>query len=278
MALKKEAITKLATLAKLDEKAFLEAISATDEKDITIADDLNVMTKVELETRDRNQYEKGKTAGSEMTMKDFKTKTKVDIEGTDPEKIAEAIGKKAVEEAKIAPDEQVKEQKKLVDQWKVKASTAEEKIKTLETEKTQLSTDNKIRGLFPKDRSDILTDDEFLMSVKGKYNLEIRDGKEVVIDRTTSEIVKDPTKLEPVAPGDVVKKYFTERKWITDPGTGGGGRGGGNSNPGSGGVKFVKLSEAKAWVESQGKNINGTEGQAMMQAAIKENPGIDMTA
>lgn len=279
MALKKTVIARLAALAKVDEKVLTDAIAATDEQDVPIAEDLQVLTKTEVETRDRNKYNEGKTAGTEMVVKDIKTKHKLDIETNDPEKLVEAIGKKAVEDAKIVPDEQVKEAKKLVDQWKQKATAAEQKTTELEGRITGLSVDNKLRGLLPKDRAEILTDDEYLDGVKRKFRLETQEGREVLVDIATGEVVRDKVKLEPVLPGDAITGYFTERKWLVDPKQQQqqGGRGGGNSNPGAM-PKFTKLSEVRAHVESQGKNAQGSEGQRMIQAAVKENPDIDMNA
>src|SRR5581483_690301 len=223
MALKKEAITKLSALVKIDEKTLSEAIAATEEKDITIPEDLQVMTKTEVETRDRNKYNEGKTAGTEMVVKDIKTKHNLTIETNDPDKLVEAISKKAVEDAKIAPDEQVKEARKLIDQWKQKATDAEKKAEEAESKITGLAIDSKLRSLLPKDRSDILTDDEYLGSIKSKFRLETKDNREVVIDNATGEIVRDKVKLEPVLPADAITGYFTERKgWLIDPKAGDG--------------------------------------------------------
>jgi hypothetical protein len=277
--LKKTVIARLAALAKIEEKTLTDAIAATDEQDVAIAEDLQVLTKTEVETRDRNKYNEGKTAGTDMVVKDIKTKHNLTLESNDPEKLVEAISKKAVEDAKIAPDEQVKEQKKLVEQWKTKATTAEQKAAELEGKISGFAIDSKLRSLLPKDRSDILTDDEYLTSIKGKFRLETKEGREVMVDIATGEVIRDKVKLEPVLPGDAITGYFTERKgWLIDPKGGSqGGRGGGNSNPG-GLPKFTKLSEVQDHVRAQGKNPLGSEGQAMIQAAIKENPDINMNA
>lgn len=278
MALKKTVIARLAALAKVDVTVLEAAIAAADEQDVPIADNLQVMTAPEVEVRDRNKYNEGKTAGTEMVLKEIKTKHLIEVDGVDPDKIVEAIGKKAVTAANIAPDEQVKAANKLTDQWKQKATAAELEAQQLKTKTAELGTDNRIRGLFPKNRSEVLTDDEFLMVIKGKYNIEVREGKEVVIDKATNEIVRDKVKLEPVTPADVFTGYFTEKKWIAEPAAGGGGRGGGNSNPGAGAGKFTKISEVRAHVEAQGQNALGQKGQAMIQAIVKENPDIDFNS
>lgn len=276
--LKETTITLLATLAKIDPVAFKAAIVATDEQDVAIPADLQVLTKTEFETRDRNKYNEGKTAATEILLKEIKAKNNIELDSNDPERIMDAIRKKAIEDAKIAPDKQVDEAKKERDQWKAKAATAEQAAEELKKQTTQLAADNRYRALLPKDRSDILNDDEYLNSAKSRYSIEIRDGKEVVIDRTKNEVVKDTKNLEPVAPADVFKGYFAERKWIVEEQKGPGGRGGKDSIPGGGAGKFAKLSEARAWVEGQGKNIQGAAGQTMLQAAIKENPDMDLNA
>lgn len=276
--LKEATIARLAALAKLDPAALTAAIKAADEQDVTIPDNLQTLAAPDLEVRDRNEYNRGKKAGTEMSMKELKTKHNLQVDGEDPDKIVEAIAKKAVEDAKIAPDKQVEEARKDRDQWKQKATAAEQAAADLKKQTEQLAADNRFRSLFPKDRSEILTDDEYLDAAKRRYAIETREGREVMIDRTTGDIVKDKTKLEPVAPPDVLKGYFTERKWIAEEQKPAGGRGGGDSKPGGAGGKFSKLSEVRAHVEGQGKNPLGMEGQAMIQAAIKENPGIDMNS
>lgn len=278
MALKKTVIARLAVLAKVDQTALETALAAADEQDVVIADNLQTISSTDLDNRDRNKYNEGKTAGTEIAMKDLKTKHNLTVDGVDPDKIVEAIGKKAVDEAKIAPDEQVKTAKQLTEQWKTKATTAEERATQLEKEKGELSKDNRYRSLLPKDRSDILNDDEFLMTVKGRYDIQTKEGKEVVIDRTTGEIVRDKTKLEPVAPADVIKGHFTERKWLVDPKAVDprGGRGGGNSGPSGGKGQFTKISEVNKHIEEQGKSIQGKDGQALLRGILKDNPDIDM--
>lgn len=277
MALKKTAIARMAGLLKIDQAKLEAAIAAPDEQDVAIADDLQSFSKTDMDTRDRNTYADGKKAGSDMAMKELKTKAGVEIEGTDPEKIAGAISKKAVDEAKIAPDEQVKAAQKLTDQWKQKATTAEEQLRTAQQEKDQLATDNRFRALFPKDRSDLLTDDEYLMATKGRYELKKDDkGREVVHDRTTGEIVRNAGNLEPIAPPDVFKTHFNERKWMAQPPADPKkGPGSGNSGPAGGKGQFKKMSEARKYAEDNGINLQGSAGQAYLRGVMKDNPDID---
>jgi hypothetical protein len=277
MALKKTAIARIAGLLKIDQAKLGAAIAAQDEQDVAIADDLQSMNKAELDTRDRNQYNEGKKAGSDMAMKEIKTKAGIEIEGVDPEKIATAISTKAVETAKVAPDEQVKAAQRLTDQWKEKAKTAEEQLVTLKSANEQLAMDNRYRALLPKDRSDLLNDDEYLMSTKVRFEIKKEGDKEVVVDRTTGEIVRNKTDLQPIAPGDVFKAHFTERKWIAEPPTDPKkGPGSGNSGPAGGKGQFKKMSEAKKYAEGNGINLQGSAGQAYLRGVMKDNPDIDV--
>lgn len=279
MALKKPIIARIATLIKVDQAALEAAIADKDEKDIAIDEKLQTLTEDEQTTRDRNKYNEGKKAGSDMALKDVKTKAKVEIDSLDPEKIAEAVAKKAVEEAKIAPDEQVKAANKLTDQWKEKARVAEEQASALKTEKEQLSLDNRYRSLFPKDRSDLLNDDEYLMSTRNRFEIKQHEGQEVVVDRTTGDIVRNKTDLKPVAPAEVFKTHFNDRKWMAAaPGDQKKGGGGGNSNPAGPGGKYKKISEFRKDMEEQGISLGGSKGNAMLRAAVKDNPDMDMSS
>ena len=280
MALKKTTIARIATLAKIDQAVLEAAISAQDEQDVAIADDLQAVTKVELDTRDRNKYNEGKTAGAEIALKEVKTKAGIDIDGVDTQKIADAISKKAVDDAKIVPDEQVKAAQNLTEQWKAKAKTAEDQVKALQADKEQLAMDNQYRALLPKDRSDLLNDDEYLMATKSRFEIKKDGDRQVVVDRTTGEVVRDKTKLEPVAPADVIKGHFAERKWMAEaPGADSKkGRGGSDSNPGGAKGQFKKMSEVRKHAEDNNINLQGQAGQAFLRGVMKDNPDIEVNA
>lgn len=273
--LKKTAIQKFATLLKLDLPKLEAAIADEKEVDVEIAEDLQVFTKPELETRDKNNYKTAKKAGEEMQIKALKEKHGVDIAGEDPEKFIEALQKKIKAEVDTNPDARVAEMQKTLDTAKSALKKVNEEKDLLQKDKETFQYNTKLLSLLPNDRMETMTNEEYLMLLNSAIKIETRDGKEVVLKG--GQPIIDAKSLEPVPVADAIKGVFTERKWIKEAASSTqAGRGGGNSNPGGAIGKFTKLSEVKKHIEDQGKNIQGEEGGRMMQAAIKENPGIDM--
>jgi hypothetical protein len=279
--LKKTVLEQIAGLLKMDPAKFVEAATATEEKDIEVTKDLQVFTKTDLDTRDRAKYGEGKTAGQELIVKDLKKKKGIETDSDDLEKVVEAIETKAVETAKIPPNEQLKEKDKEIEKYKNASQKASEKAAKLELEKADAALDSKLLRHFPKERNSTITDEEYLALIKSRVKFTEKDGKEIVsIDGKTME--KADT-FEPIPLGDALKGYFTERKWIEAPaggggsgGSGGGGRGGGNSG-GQGIPRFTKLSEVQKYATDNGINFQGSEGVALMKKAYADNPQLDTT-
>jgi len=280
--LKKDILEKIAGLLKMDPAKFVEATIATEEKEIELTKDLNVFTKTDLDTRDRAKYNEGKTAGTEVLVKDLKKKKGVDVDSDDLDKVVEAIEKKATDAANANPDERLKEKDKEVEKYKTAATKATEKAAKLETEKADAALDSKLLRHFPKERNATVTDDEYLTLIKSRVKFTEKDGKEVVsID---GKVMEKADTFEPIPLGEALKSYFTERKWVEEPvaggggsGGSGGGRGGGNSNSAGAIPKFTKLSDVQKYASDNGINFQGQEGVALMKKAYADNPQLDTT-
>lgn len=278
--LKKAILEQIAGLLKMDPVKFVEAASATEEKDVEVTKDLVVLTAPEAVTRDRNKYTEGKTAGEEKLVKDLKKKKGIEVDSDDLEKVVEAIEKKATETANANPDERLKEKDKEVERYKSAATKATEKAAKLETEKADVALDSKLLRHFPKERNSTVTDEEYLTLIKSRVKFTEKDGKEVVsID---GKVMEKADTFEPIPLGEALKGYFTERKWTEAPaeaggaGGSGGGRGGGNSKQSSV-PKFSKLSEVQKYAEDNGISFQGAEGVALMKKAYADNPALDTT-
>jgi len=280
--LKKATLEQIAGLLKMDPAKFVEAATATEEKDIEVTKDLNVFTKTDLDTRDRNKYKEGKDAGEEKLVKDLKKKKGIDVDSDDLDKVVEAIEKKATDAAGANPDERLKEKDKEIDKYKTAATKAAEKAAKLELEKADAALDSKLLRHFPKERNSTISDEEYLTLIKSRVKFTDKDGKEVVsID---GKVMEKADTFEPIPLGDALKGYFAERKWVEEPagsggsgGTGGGGgRGGGNSNQG-GVPKFGKMSDVTKYAQDNGINLQGSEGVALVKKAFADNPQLDST-
>jgi len=272
MAFKKQTIQQICALLKIKEEEFNKAVTDPAEIDITIDENLQAFTKSEIEARDRNKYNDGKTAGVEMLVKDIKKSHNVDIAGTDSAAIVDAISKAAVAAANIAPDEKVKERDKLIEQWKSKHKEAEQALAAEKQRASEYATNAEILSVFPANRAATLTDQEYLSLIKNNYRIAEEDGKKVVYDVTTGNKIQDPKNLEPLPLKDVIANHFTTRKWVADQQQqqprGGGGSGSSTFEPGKG---FQKMSDLRKYATDNNIPITGEKFNAMVKDAVKEN-------
>lgn len=274
--LKETVITAIAEKLKIDPAKFKTAITATDEQDVEIPSDIHILTTEELATRDENKLSDGKRVGREIGIKEFRKAAGLDDSlGKDPEKIIQAISAKVIADAKIEPDKKVTE---LTQQITTLRSTIAEKdteISTLSQRSAEVANDTKLLAAFPKNRSSVLTDQEYLRLLKGKITIK-QDEKGNDVVELDGKVAQDKL-ANPLPIADVVNSIFTERSgWIDGSAGGSGGAGGrGAGDNGSGGV-ITKKSELIAKYEKEGKNMNGTEFIAELQQLAKENKEFDL--
>lgn len=274
--LKADTLKKFAGLLKIDETKLKAAIADEKEVDLDVADGLVVYTAPELDTFQKNKYEAGKKAGADLVISDLKKKHGVEVAGEDPEKFVEGLTLKVKKEIETNPDERIKEKDKTIETHKKALKEANERADRAEQEKQQYQGDSKLLSMLPNNRLDILNNEEYLTLVKSSIQLKTVDGKEVAV--RGGQVLTDPKTLEPIAPADAIKTFFTEKRLVKPEEESIKGRGGVNSNPGGGGGggKYAKLSELQKHLEDEGINPNGSEANARIQAAVKENPEMDL--
>jgi len=275
--LKKDQITKIATTLRITETDLINALTSTEEIELTIPE-LNVLSTEDLTLRDANSkkvgYTEGKTAGLEMWVKDTKEKHGLEFEGKEPEKLIEALTSKVLKEAKIEPSKQVEELNKVVANLQKNVSAFESEKQSLLSQIEATKTDAQLLSYLPKERISSMNDNEYLTIIKSALEITTEDGKQVV--KKGGEIVRNPTTQAPLEISEVINSYFTERKWIAEGQEGKQGRGGSGS-AGAGGVP-LKLSELQKSFEAQGKSMQGSEFMAAVQEAVSKNPNFDMNA
>jgi len=271
MALKQTTLQRIAKLTKLKLEDLEKAIKDEGEVDLTIDESLTVLSTAELETRDENSKNEGIKVGKEIGAKEVRKAAGLeDTVGKDPSAIAKAISDKAVNDAKLKPDEAVKTLKDQVSQLQTELSNKEKTITELSCKASEAQRDAKLLSLFPKNRSSVLSDAEYLTLIKGQFAIKEIDGKEVV--EKNGQVLRVESTKDPISVQEAITGLFTERKWV-ETGAGGGGAGGrgGVDDPGGAG-KITKMSEFTAKVEKEGKNINSAEVQQELQQIIKDNP------
>lgn len=274
--LKQATIDRIASLIKVDAAALKTAITAEAETDVTIADDIEVLDKATLATRDKNKYGEGKKAGEEMVIKNIKKEAGVDVADDDPKKVLDAIADKIKKDAGANPDARVQELEGTLTTAKNQVKKLTTELETIKSEKETLVTDTKLLSHFPANTISALTREEILSLLKTKVKIETRDGKEVVIK--DGQPVLNPASLEPLPVSEAIGSYFKERSWVQDEAgaAGAAGRGTGNSAPGGAAKKFTKLSDVQKHLEAEGLNLQGEKAMAFTQAAMKDNPDMDM--
>jgi len=279
--LKKETIQKIAATLKMDAAALESAITDTAEKDIAIPDNITVLTAEELATRDRAKElagrKAGETASIEMLIKDKKKELGLEFEGKDPDTFIEALQQKALADAKIAPDEKLKEKDKTISQLQKNIQTLQNEKQQIEQKVSQVKVEATVLKSIPSNLKAGMDAEEVLTLMKAKgYDFTEKDGQIVAVKN--GETIADQA-LNPRPIKDVVTEYATERGWI-DTGTGTrSGRGEGSSGGGSGApTKPTKLSDAeKEWVKD-GKKTGTADFSRYVDELRAENKEFDLNA
>lgn len=269
MALKKEHIEKLATLAKIKPEDLTAAIAAEAETDIAIPEGLHAMTDAEIETIKTNTKKGAGEAAIEIAVKEVKQKLGLDFQGKTIEGLAEAVTKKALADAKIEPEKKVQE---LTDKLATLQNTVKEyesKIAEKDAEVTRVKVTGEVIRFIPDfgENAPALGKDEVLqlMTANG-YGFELKDGK--VVATKDGKAVEDKL-ANPVAVKDVVTEFLKAKKLITEEPAPPGGRGQQQKGPAG---KFGTLSELQKHFESQGKSVLGSEFMDAVAQAQKDNP------
>jgi hypothetical protein len=274
--LKQAVKDKLKTFG-LDVDKLIEAVTATAETDYAVPEDITVIKTVDLEARDTNNKNAGKTEGEsvgekkgkELAAKAFKRKFNLeDTIPADVDKVVEAVNVKLNK-----GDAGLQEQITLLQRDKESLLTEKQQ---LEQKAAAAAFDAELISHFPSTRTADLTDAERLALVKMNLGFETVDGKQVV--KRNGEVVRDKATQNPLAVKDVIGTLFTEKKWVAaDGGAGAGGRGGGDNTGGGSGAGIKKLSGYKEkWkAENPGIDENGPAFQDAIGKHAKDIPDFD---
>ncbi len=272
MALKKETIAELAKRIGLKSDELETAIKAEGEVDISIDAEITVLDKTELQTLKNNEYNNGKANGVEMAVKTTKEKLGLDFTGKTVDGLVEAASKKALADAKLEPNEQVKELQTKLQTVQTTATEYETKLQAKENELSSLHINFELGSHIPSlgDNGPSLGNQEIIGLMKSNgYEFKKNDKGVLVATKAGVEVVDKLSNAVPLK--DVITGFMTEKK-LLQPEQQNGGRGGGNAGPSNG----AKLSDIKATFKASGKSELGEEFKAAVADAVKANPDFDM--
>jgi hypothetical protein len=267
MALKKETIAQIANVLKVKTEDLETAIKAEAETDLTFGP-VSTFTDDEITTLKNNEYNRGKTTGTEIAVKETKEKLKLDFQGKTLEGLIEAASKKALADAKIEPEKKVTELQDKITNLQTTVQDYEKKLADKDAEVANVKTTGELYKYIPEpgENGPALGKDDVIQLMKANgYDFKMNESGALVPYKGGKEV---QDKLSnPRAVNDVIQEFMKEKKLI--PGeAAAGGRGGGDNKPGA---KATTLSELSEQFKAQGKDTKGLEFSEAVEKAVAEN-------
>lgn len=264
--LSNETIQIIADTLKVDVKTLTTAINSQDEAKIEIPK-LNTFLDEELNTLKENikkdGYSEGKTAGVEMTARKVKEISGVDIEGKDLKKIYEAAKKKIEEDAKIEPNDKVKDLESTI-------TKLQSNITDLETERDSVASDfnsfkleTTLLSKIPENSVSLAKRTVFADMQANGYTVKEENGKHLVLKN--GEVMKDSKLQNPITFEAFSESYLVEKNWLKKDKTGRSGKDEVGDSP----VNYDQFVEQ---CKADGINPAGADGQARARELAEKNP------
>lgn len=248
----------------------LEKLSAylTDDKtEVELAaETLHILDDTKLNelktTLKKEGYEDGKTAGSEMTVKELKKKWGIEKEGKSIDSLFGYVNEKVLSDAKIEPEKKVKELSNSLatlqqtlqqkeSEWSGLIQQKDQTIKSIKSEAILLQSMPKVEGYKTNHLLAAFRSDGFGIDIDENNN---------VVPVLNGKPLKD--QYEKTLPLD---KVFSD--WMTNSGftaaQGGGGRGAGNAFPQSG-SQFKTESDMFKYMEQNKIDPTSPQGKEMI--------------
>jgi len=199
-----------------DGKTLTDLLTAEEEVEIKLNDDLVVRTKEAQETLETNikneSFGKGETTGRELVLKEMKATLNLEFEGRkDPSNFINAFKAHVLKEAAIEPSAKIDELTKDVTSLQIQLTESQSSFKTLQEQgqikDQQLSIDTMILDQLPGKEKTGLSKADMLTIFKTRNERELVDGK--LVFKKNGEVLKDDIK-NPLGVEAVVKTFSQE--------------------------------------------------------------------
>lgn len=234
-----------------------EAVTLTNET-------LVLRTKEEDEVYKNNLRSEAKNTGVEIAIKEWRDKLGLEFQGKNMENFTEALKNKVLLDAKIEPEEKLKNAQKDIETLKATIQSVQSEKEKVQNEfvgfKNNFIVQNELSKVLPQNT--IIPQDDILTIVKNKFEFAVNDGKIEV--RQNGETLKSPTTLEPVPVKDVIDKFFIDNPTYLKPVTGGSGEG----DSGAGGSKQT-LDKFIEEMQTKGVALNSSQFNSEYEARVK---------
>lgn len=245
-----------------------KAITSDKEETIDLPEGRFLTTDNEsklLDNHGKTKYNEGKTAGSEITIKELKEKTGLEFEGKDADKFVSEFKTSILKDAKIEPEKKVKELQssleKLQNQYKTDLSTKDSELQRLQGSLQQQKTISQLSTIIPELSSGVSKQDAITL-FNAQFEIKedgIYKGGELLKDN-----LQNPMTLE-----QSVNDFLSEKGWNAQTPTGRGndfqGGKGGDALP-------TNQKEYESYIESKGYNPAGQDAKALRMKMLESNP------
>jgi predicted hydrocarbon binding protein len=267
----KKVIELLAGTLKLTVEELTQAIETEGEVDFKLPEGVRVLSGEELETikdnHGKTRYDAGKTAGSEMLLKDLSEKVGFSEAVKDGETFVKNFKNNILDEAKVEPNKKVTELESSLGALRNKLIQKDSEFESLQSsvkvEKTRLEAQSYIPelpeslGLKKSEAANLL-----LNGVEFKEDGIYKNGS----------LLKDNME-KPISMEDYISSSVSERGWGKAP-TGRGGGSGASGGVSGSSWKPKTMEEFESVIKEKGLHPGSADAQAILADAAKEHPEI----
>lgn len=209
---------------KIGNKTF-EIAKEDFEKDEIVLEFTGTLRTTEEEASFIENHKKdARKEGEELAVKGFREE--FGFTGRKVTDLIEAVKKKAVEDAKVEPNEQVKKLQKTLEEKEIALQSALKAVTEKDAEynsfKNKSVIDSTIDGFIPENIA--LSKADIKLILKNKMTFDVENGQVVVKD-VQGNIVKNPTTADIMPVKDVIDNFFKENQTYLKPVEGGRGDG-----------------------------------------------------
>jgi hypothetical protein len=232
---------------------------------VTLTNDALVLrTKEEDEQYKVNLRSEAKNTGVEIAIKEWRDKLGLDFQGKTMENFTEALKNKVLTDAKIEPEEKLKNTLKDMETLKQTIqsvqSEKEKVVNEFSSFKNNFVVQSELSKVLPQNT--IIPQDDILTIVKNKFEFAVNEGKIEV--KQNGEVLKNPTTLDPLPVKDVIDKFFIDNPTYLKPVAGGSGAG----DSGAGGSKQT-LDKFIGEMQEKGIALNSAQFNSEYEARVK---------
>lgn len=241
-----------------------------EKEEITLSnDELVIRTKEDDEKFQNNLKNESKKAGVEIAVKEARAKLGLEFEGKNIDKLIEAVQIKVLEDAKIEPEEKLKNALKDIDTLKGTIGTLtnekDQTVKAFESYKTDLTIKDVLSKSLPDNLS--LPKDDMILIIKNRMSFDTDEKGNVIVKDNNGEVIKNTTTLDPKPVNEVITLFFDENKSYLQNTAGG--AGGSDSTTKGGKITIDKFIE-----DQRGKGIQVNSEVFVSNLAEAQKNGV----